>query len=62
MTTEERLAAIERKLDLLLNTVGIRETMTRESQHKVDTLLAMPLDDMVAHMKAKRKAALSKRR
>lgn len=60
MTTEERLSVIERKLDLLLNTVGIRETMNRESQHKIDTLLAMPHDDMVAYMKAKRKLSLKR--
>ncbi len=60
MTTEERLAAIEKKLDLLLNTVGIRETMSRESQHKIDVLTSMSLDDMIAHQKLKRKLSLKR--
>lgn len=55
MTTEERLEQIEKKLDQLLSTLGIRESLGREAQHRVDVLAAMPPNQLVAHLKAQSK-------
>lgn len=48
---EEVLSRIEKKLDLILNTFGLRETLQRESAHKVNRLINMPVEDVKREMK-----------
>ena len=51
MTIEERLDRIERKLDTFMNTLGIRESIGRERQHKIGVLCSMSVEDLKAHSK-----------
>lgn len=52
MITKEQADRIEAKLDRILNTFGIRETLSMEERHKVETMkrLTSP-EDIKAHNK-----------
>jgi hypothetical protein len=42
---------VERKLDTFMNTLGIRESIGKEMRHKVDAMLKMSVEDMIAQSK-----------
>lgn len=48
---EGKLDLLDRKIDRILNTFGLREALSREERHKVDTLTSMSLEDLKAHSK-----------
>ena len=44
MTVAERLDQIERKIDRILNTFGLREALSMEERHKVEVMKRISRD------------------
>lgn len=45
---QDQLDRIEKKLDLILSTFGLRETLQRESAHKVHRMASMSIEELKA--------------
>jgi len=59
---EEKLTALEKKIDRILNTFGLREALSREERHKVDVMSTMSLEELKAHSRAISREMRGKRR
>ncbi len=49
---EEKIDALDKKIDRILNTFGLREQLSLEERHKVDVMSKMSLEDLKAQSRA----------
>jgi len=59
---EEKIDALDKKIDRILNTFGLREQLSREERHKVDVMSKMSLEDLKAQSRAISREMRGKRR
>ena len=59
---EEKIDALDKKIDRILNTFGLREQLSLEERHKVDVMSKMSLEDLKAQSRAISREMRGKRR
>jgi hypothetical protein len=57
MEIRTSIGKLEKKLDALLNTMGIRESFSRETQHRLNVIASMTNEERVAYMRDLRRKA-----